>query len=515
MPSRIWSNDYIIYTIVFLIGLLLVTNIYLIYKNNQVIEYNRSQFDKAEQIKVNTVEITRNLHLLDMALRSFALVKQEKYLTIADNCITNKDVIFSRLEEALREQHYPMRHFFRMRDSVNAYYQVINVMKENLVQGNFDTFIKILEPDPGYKAWTAFEPFAESVNYFETSIGERARAEYQQALKNSYLLQIALFFIAMPTLGYTAYYTTRALKLSDHIKEQNSKLEQTVKERTKEIEFQRNELRIQNEELRNAKLTIEQKNAEIQSKHDELAVEVDRQTQDLKKTNLELIEHNSRLEQFTYIISHNLRAPMARLTGLASLLKHCQKQEESNAITQMMIRSSGELDQVVRDLSHILGTQKSSTQLLSEVNLKHAIDKVATHLNCEIKETGATFYKNLEDVATFNSLPSYVESILYNLMSNAIKYRHPRRTPIITLRAKQEGEFVRIDVADNGVGIDVELYKDRLFQLYKRFHFHVEGKGLGLFLVKTQVSALGGKIEVRSKVEEGTTFTVFLKSNLS
>ena len=99
------------------------------------------------------------------------------------------------------------------------------------------------------------------------------------------------------------------------------------------------------------------------------------------------------------------------------------------------------------------------------------------------------------------------------MVSNAIKYRDPIRKPIIQLTSYKEDDFVTITIKDNGLGIDMELFRDKLFTLYKRFHTHVEGKGMGLYLIKTQVESMGGKIEVASEVDKGTTFKVFLKIN--
>ena len=236
-------------------------------------------------------------------------------------------------------------------------------------------------------------------------------------------------------------------------------------------------------------------------------MEVDRQTQDLKKTNLELIEYNNRLEQFAYIISHNLRAPMARLVGLSHVLDHARSGDESQKIIRLMIKSTGELEQVIKDLGVILGVQKTGSLPIAEVDLRLSFNKVVEMLEPEIKETGASLQQNFE-VDKFYSLPPYIDSILYNLISNALKYRHPDRVPVVSLNSRLDNDTITIEVRDNGLGIDLDKNKENLFNLYKRFHFHVEGKGLGLYLVKTQVMALGGRIDVDSKLYEGTTFTL-------
>jgi signal transduction histidine kinase len=106
------------------------------------------------------------------------------------------------------------------------------------------------------------------------------------------------------------------------------------------------------------------------------------------------------------------------------------------------------------------------------------------------------------------SVRSYVQSILFNLLTNAIKYRSPHRPLEIEVFSYQEGNFICLGVQDNGLGIDLEKYQDKLFGMYKRFHQHIDGKGLGLHLVKTQIEALGGSIAVESAKGEGTTFKV-------
>jgi signal transduction histidine kinase len=105
----------------------------------------------------------------------------------------------------------------------------------------------------------------------------------------------------------------------------------------------------------------------------------------------------------------------------------------------------------------------------------------------------------------------YVESIINNLLTNAIKYRHPDRHPIIQISTTIDNEYVCLKVKDNGLGVDLSKYRNDIFNLYKRFHLHVDGKGLGLYLVKTQVTALGGKIDIESEPEKGTTFLVYFK----
>ncbi len=552
LPTRApsGSKSFTLYGVVTVIGFLLVGNVYLIYKNTETIERNRQIYEKAERIKVNTVEIMRNLHLLDMALRSYALVPSKRFIDAADSCVVAKDPLFDQTEQALREQQYKMTPFYTMKDSINAYIRITNRMREALMSGDKEWFLATLKSDPGYRCWIEFKKFEADVVAFETRIGADAQDRYQRALKRSYLLQAILFMIAMPTLIYTAYYATKAIQFSEELRisqeaqyrlveGQKIKLEQMVDERTQElvsqneeiaaqneeiatrndqlmlqqeeIEAQRNELRDQNIELVHAKQTIEKQHILIRERHDNLAREVERQTSDIRKTNLELIEHNSRLEQFAYMISHNLRAPLARFIGLSSILKYSQSQVETTSMTEMMVKAAHELDHVISDLTLILGVQKAGAQLLTEVELPELLRKIESSLSVDIRETAAQIRADFGGITAMFSIPQYLESILTNLISNAIKYRHPNRRPEILLTVSEQGDWVTFSVRDNGLGMDLGLVRGKLFNLYQRFHFHVEGKGLGLYLVKTQAEALGGRVDVRSQPGEGTTFFIYLK----
>ena len=550
MVSRL--KGYLLYIVVSLVGLLMLGNIYLIYLNNHVISSNKEQQEVAERIKLNTLDVIRSLHLLDLAIRSYTFVKGDHFLNAANNAIRDNTLAISRLEDPLKSQNFPMAEFYQLKDSVNAYINVARHMLDLISKGEHKQFVDILSKDPGYSVWQQHQAFSALVNEFEDGISGNARTRYEAALKNSYLLQILLFLITIPTLGYTAYYTRRNLFVSEQLRkseeektkileDQNRLLEKTVYERTheiltqnseisaqneemtayneqlllqqREIELHRNSLSNQNESLIEAKRVIEEQNLLIQQKNNELGIEVARQTRDLKQTNHELIEQNTRLEQFAFIISHNLRAPMARLVGLSAILDLTTDADETSEIVRLMVKSTQDLDQVIKDLTLILGVQKMNTKVLSDIALEPLLQKVVATLEPEIKETKTKVISDFTNLNDVTSLHPYMESIFYNLLSNAIKYRHPERSPVIHVKSNVVDGYSLITFEDNGLGIDVEKYKENLFNLYKRFHFHTEGKGMGLYLVKTQLTALGGRIEVNSRVNEGTRFCIYLKQD--
>lgn len=311
------------------------------------------------------------------------------------------------------------------------------------------------------------------------------------------------------------------------LREQNLVLEHKVAERTQEILAQNLEIRSQNaalkmhqetlssqyRQLEEAQRTIREQSEKIQSLNDHLKIEVDHRTQELQKTNQQLIEHNHQLEQFAFIAAHNLRAPLTRVLGLANLIQMGETEEDKQMALEKLVASTHDLDQVVKDLNAILNIRKS-TGNLSEVDLNDSLDRTRRMLEREIEETGTKIINNFSEAQKVYAIAPYVESILYNLISNAIKYRDPQRAPFIAIKTTHEKEFVCLAVMDNGLGIDLGKYKQSLFSLYKRFHLHVEGKGLGLYLVKTQIEALGGRVDVNSAPNEGTTFHVYFKRYL-
>ena len=154
---------------------------------------------------------------------------------------------------------------------------------------------------------------------------------------------------------------------------------------------------------------------------------------------------------------------------------------------------------------------KKQNGVLTTVYLTSVLDKVKKILEKEGQESQAYISADLTQGNEVFAIQPYIESIFFNLISNAIKYRHPQRTPSITIKSSAENGYLRVSFTDNGLGIDMGKFKDSMFNLYKRFHMHVEGKGLGLYLVKTQIIALGGKIEVESTPEIGSTFNVYFK----
>ncbi len=241
----------------------------------------------------------------------------------------------------------------------------------------------------------------------------------------------------------------------------------------------------------------------------DLQHQVKKQTIDLQKTNLELIKHNGQLEQFGYIASHNLRSPVARILGLASLAKMEPSLPEGiNDIVDRLHSSAIDLDEIIADLNTILEIRKGTQLKLENVDLNHKLEKAKSVLTEPFQLAHATIEKDFAAGKMVKGVNVYFESILYNLLSNSIKYRSEKRPLHISVKTQKTRSHFQIIFSDNGIGIDLDKFRSKLFSLYQRFHTHVEGKGLGLFLVKTQIESMNGTINVASEINAGTTFTI-------
>jgi len=241
-----------------------------------------------------------------------------------------------------------------------------------------------------------------------------------------------------------------------------------------------------------------------------LKEEVDKRTHELVNSNLELVKQNIQLEQYGYIIAHNLRGPVARILGLSNLItREFNPTRDLEIIDQLHI-SAEELDTVIHDLNVILDIKKGLQNSYEDLDFQDRVEKVKNALRDKIAETQAVIETDFSQAGTCFSIPAYIDSIFYNLISNGIKYRSTDRAPRITIRSEVKNRKLLLTITDNGVGIDLEKQKNKIFNLYQRFHHHIEGKGMGLFLVKTQIEALGGSIEIESEVNKGTTFRIYL-----
>ncbi len=237
--------------------------------------------------------------------------------------------------------------------------------------------------------------------------------------------------------------------------------------------------------------------------------------QEVEKEQLikELTQNNKDLQQFSYITSHNLRAPLSNLTGLLNLIDDIPiDNPELKEIIDGFNKSTHLLNETINDLVKVIIIKDNPSIEKESLLLKDIFEDVFSQLDFLIGLHKPIILFNFEEVSFLNTNKSYLESILLNLLTNSIKYKSETRKLKININAHQLGDSVVLIFKDNGIGIDLERNKDKIFGLYQRFHDYPDSKGLGLYLVKSQVETMGGTISVESKVNVGTTFTLTFKN---
>jgi PAS domain S-box-containing protein len=228
-----------------------------------------------------------------------------------------------------------------------------------------------------------------------------------------------------------------------------------------------------------------------------------------EKITNDLIHQNKHLEQFTYIISHNLRSPVANIMGLSEMLNENDLDDEiRNEVNSRISSSIKNIDTVIKDLNNILQARELLNEKKELVYFSDLMESIKVGLHDKIESEQAQFNCAFDEVDGIFTTPGYLYSIFYNLSSNSIKYRKTDVTPVLTIRSRKLKNKIELTFKDNGKGIDLEKNGAQLFGLYKRFDTSADGKGMGLFMVKTQVEALGGTINVKSKPGEGTEFII-------
>jgi len=231
----------------------------------------------------------------------------------------------------------------------------------------------------------------------------------------------------------------------------------------------------------------------------------------LAETNIELIKINNDLDNFIYTASHDLKAPVINLEGLfTAFLSEIELSDDLIAIKSMIDASFSTFKSTIRDLTEITKVQKGSSADDQEIiEFSEIIDEVKLGIKDQIEKNGAKIKESL-NVEEIKFSRKNLRSIFYNFISNGIKYADPKRKSIIEISTTQNDGFVLITFTDNGLGISEEN-RAKMFSMFKRFHDHVEGTGIGLYIVKRIVDNVGGKIEVESKLGEGSSFKVYLK----
>lgn len=242
----------------------------------------------------------------------------------------------------------------------------------------------------------------------------------------------------------------------------------------------------------------------------DMLLNVDLRTQDqnkLRKLVETTAEQNGRLKDFSYIISHNFRSSVANIEGLVGVL---QEDPTNNEYMSMLQITTSKLTEAIGNINELLNFEKGVTDMdRQQTNVCQIINNVLELNNKIIKEKGLEIEVEVPSDLVLNTIPVYLESIFHNLITNAIKYGTTSTRKKINIKSRVHKKFVSLKVQDFGLGIDLKKYQDKVFKLGARFHSKEgDGHGMGLFMTKHQVEAMGGKIDVQSEVNVGTTFIV-------
>lgn len=228
-----------------------------------------------------------------------------------------------------------------------------------------------------------------------------------------------------------------------------------------------------------------------------------------KKLINELTSNNKELKQFSYITSHNMRAPLTNLLAIFQMLDTSKiVDEETLTLIEAMRQSTQNLNETLNDLIKILIIKENTNQKVFELEFKAVLDYVCESISSIINNSDTIIKVDFSRAPVVRFNKGYLESIFLNLITNSIKYAHPARKPVIQIEAKSGTEFIELIFKDNGLGFNEEKVKGKIFGLYQKFHNHPDSKGIGLYLVYSQVTALGGEISVNSIEGKGTTFVI-------
>ena len=219
-------------------------------------------------------------------------------------------------------------------------------------------------------------------------------------------------------------------------------------------------------------------------------------------------KQNIQLKSFNYIVSHDIRSHAANITALVAIIPNVIDTHERESIFEMLDLSTHKLNETLDNLNQIISISEDTFKNYSEVKLLEELNKTLEVFSYQIKEFQINFLIEIDENLTITVVPAYLDSILLNLISNAIKYRSENRKLIVTIKAYKICSGIEITIADNGRGFDFEKNKDKIFGIYKTFHSGEDSRGFGLYITKSQIEVMGGKIAIESKENQGTTFTI-------
>lgn len=225
---------------------------------------------------------------------------------------------------------------------------------------------------------------------------------------------------------------------------------------------------------------------------------------------------NQKLINFAHIVSHNLRNHSSNLEMLLGFIRESKDEEDRTLLLDKFDQVVSGLSETINHLNKVVQVQTTFEHDFEEVNLRTYINNALNIVSADLERLQARVNVQVDDSITFRFTPAYLESVLINMLSNAIRYRNKERTLKLDIQATllPDENRVRIEFKDNGLGIDLAKYKERMFNMYSTFHEHPDSRGIGLFITKNQLESLQGSITVESELGIGSNFIITLPTNL-
>ncbi|MFV5701090.1 PAS domain S-box protein [Flavobacterium sp. XS2P12] len=221
-------------------------------------------------------------------------------------------------------------------------------------------------------------------------------------------------------------------------------------------------------------------------------------------------QQNNKLYNFTHIVSHNIRSHTSNLAMVVDVIENTEDITEKLSYFDLFKEGTEKLSETIEYLNEIITIQQKTNIEKTQIYLKNEIEKTKKALSLAIKESRITITHTIPEELTVNAIPAYLDSILLNLFTNAIKYKCPHRKAILEIGYEIDENYTIITFRDNGLGLNLKKNGHKIFGMYKTFHGNEDAKGIGLFITKNQLEAMDGKIEVESEIGFGSIFKVYL-----
>lgn len=268
------------------------------------------------------------------------------------------------------------------------------------------------------------------------------------------------------------------------------------------------------QDLRQATFALAKRRDELDDAVAQRTAELDKKLAELEHVNHQLRETNQEQAEFTYSISHDLMSPLNTISSMLDILEE-DLPEDTDEDTLFSLDAarltSRRMHQIVKDILEYSQTIGGEPEF-SRVDLRDVILTLLDDMKSDIKTHGVTM--DVGDLPHFFGCATQLRVLFQNILSNAIKFRHTARAPMISISAHwmEQGEFLEISVSDNGIGISKEHF-ERIFGIFQRLHTYSEypGTGLGLTLCKRVAANHGGHIDVYSELGVGTSFKISLR----